>query len=259
MKRTLNLFILIALLAIGSCFNPPEFSEIPQIVRIEGVRTFEVPGANTPDSMIVSVQFRDGNGDIGIDATQNEPPYNERWFFLKTPITKCETGLTSPCNRISYVQDPTKLSAYVTYSMKRTTPGYDTLPAFVQPFDCSRYYVVTTGSQVRDTLYSVTNRRYSNFFMDIYIKSGNSYDKFNFNSRPYPACEIYGLDGRLPILAKDGDLSAELPLDGTITYKVASASFYSLLRNRTVQLRIRIMDRAGNMSDEAISNDFTLR
>ena len=103
--------ILIVLLGIGSCFNPPEFSEIPLIVRVEGVRTFEVPGASTPDSMIVSVHFRDGNGDIGIDATQNDPPYNERWFFLKTPITKCENGLFSPCNRISYIQDPTKLAA----------------------------------------------------------------------------------------------------------------------------------------------------
>jgi hypothetical protein len=258
MKRTCSIVTFIGLLAMGSCFNPPEFSDIPEI-DVEGVRTVEVPGTSI-DSLIVSVHFKDGDGDIGYGPNENAPPYNERWFPLRNPSNNCDPGVTLPCKKVSFV-DLKRLGDYVSYGLRRTTPGYDTLPEFVQPYVCTRYYVVSeVVNQVpttRDTLYSELNSRYSNFLVDLYVKNGVNFSRFEFPD--LVGCEIHGLDGRLPILAKDGDLSVRLPLEGTITYKVTSSSFYGVLRNKTVKLKVQLIDRAGNVSNEDFSNDFTFK
>ena len=95
--------------------------------------------------------------------------------------------------------------------------------------------------------------------MEILVKNAADFEVFDFKKFPYPNCEIYGLDGRLPILAKDKDLNLSLPLEGIITYKVASPSFYKDLRNKTLKVRVKIMDRDGNESNFDDSNEFTLK
>jgi len=260
MKRILNILILLGLMAAGSCFEPPEFSNTPTI-EVKEVRGKEVAGASTRDSLIVTVNFRDGDGDIGLDGGENGPPYNQFWFFLKSPRGTCEPGVQAPCTMISYI-DESNLDDYITYSLRRTTLGYDTLPAFVAPYNCTNYYVLTDNSGqsviTLDTLYSQLNPRRNNFFMELLVKNGADFIKYDF-SFPYPICEVNGLDGRLPILAKDGNFDEKLPLEGSITYKVTSPSFYSTLRNKTLKVRVRIMDRAGNISNEDFSEEFTLK
>jgi hypothetical protein len=258
MKRILFILGWVILLAAASCFNPPEFSDIPSI-SIEEVRVKEVAGASTADSLIITIGFTDGDGNIGLDGSEIEPPFNERWFFLLNPIQSCENGVSAPCTKISYV-DQSNLNNYITYKLRRTT--HPELPEFAQPDDCESYFVLrNTNNQPIDTLYSELNSRYFNLFVDIEVKgSGSVFTKFNFNNAPYPKCDIYGLNGRLPILAKDGDLSVELPLDGVITYKVTSPSLYSTLRNKTIRLRVWLMDRDGNISSEegTESDEFTI-
>jgi len=262
MKFILNILILLGLMAVASCFQPPEFSNTPTI-EVTNVRGKEVPGANTYDSLIVTINFSDGDGDIGLDGSENSPPFNQYWFFLKSPRTgsECEPGVQSPCSIVSYIQE-SKLADYVTYKLRRTTPGYDTLPPFSAPYNCTNYFVLynTSGQTVVtvDTLYSQINPRRYNFFMDVLVKNGSDFNKYDF-SFPYPLCVVDGFNGRLPILAKDGDFSVKLPLEGTITRTVASPSFYSTLRNKTLKVRVKIMDRSGNYSNEDSSDEFTLK
>jgi hypothetical protein len=251
MKCGFSIVTFLGLLAMGSCFNPPELSNTPYI-KVEGVRTVEVPGIAI-DSLIVSVYFEDGDGDIGIGANENAPPFNEWWFFLKNPSNNCDPGVAVPCKKVSFV-DMRRLDDYVSYKLRGTTAGYDTLPEYM----CTRYYevkeIVDQVPKTKDILYAELNPRYNNFLADLFVKNGLSSSKFEF-----PNCEIHGLNGRLPILARDGDLSLHLPLKGTITYKVTSSSFYGVLRNETVKLRVQLIDRAGNVSNEAFSNDFTFK
>lgn len=258
MTRTLNILCLISLLIVGSCFEPPQFSIFPKI-NVEAVRGKEVPGNLTADSLVVTVKFQDGDGNIGIGPNENKPPFHERWFFLINPISACDPGVSAPCKKISFV-DAANLKNYVSYKLRKT-PAYDTLPEFKQPFDCFKYYVVTNESNNKaiDTLYSELNNRYSNFFMEILVKNGADFEVFDFRKFPYPNCEIYGLDGRLPILAKDKDLSLSLPLEGIISYKAASPAFYKDLRNKTLKVRVQLMDRDGNMSNIDESNEFILK
>ncbi len=245
---------------IGSCFEPPEFSIIPSI-KIEGVRVKEVAGANTPDSLIVTINFKDGDGNIGVDGTETNPPFNERWHFLTSPRATCEPGVKAPCTKISYI-DTNNIDDYVTYKFRRTSADYDTLPEYTSPFDCTNYYVLINSAGPSpvtiDTFYMQLNPRYSNLFMDLYVKSGATFNKFNFNQF-VSNCEVHGLNGRLPVLAKDKDFDNKLPLEGTITYKILSTSFYAQLANKTLKVKIRIMDRDGNTSNEDESNEFTLK
>lgn len=261
MKRILNILILIGLMVSVSCiFNPPDFPITPSIT-FGGIRTVDVPDPNKSDTLMVSIDFRDGDGDIGIDGTENAPPFNERWFFLKTPRTDgCESSLDIPCRQISFI-DETNLENYIVHSMRRTTPGYDTLPDFKKsPNGCLRYFVLKNNNNtVIDTFYSELNSRYFNLYMDIIlINANNGKDTtFVFNRFPYPNCELYGLNGRLPILAKDKDVSVKLPLEGTIVYKITSNSL-APVKNKKIKLKFWILDRAGNVSNVDESDEFII-
>ena len=253
MKRITGILYLLLFLAVGGCFEPPQFSIIPNI-DVESARVKEVAGANTPDSLIIKIIFQDGDGDIGLDGSENAPPFHERWFFLKNPSPTCEPGVAAPCTKISFI-DQSNLSNYITYSLRRQGAPYDTLPAFVQPYDCQNYVVLRNANNVAiDTLYSELNDRYFNLFIDVDIKNGADYIPFKFNNAPYPNCNIYGLNSRLPILAKDGDVNSKLPLDGVITYKLTSTSFTPLI-GKTLRLRIIVMDREGHKSNNGVPED----
>lgn len=256
MKAIHSILVLIILLVVVSCFDPPQFSDTPSIT-IDDVRVKEVPGAATPDSLIITINFQDGDGNIGLEGSENEPPFNERWFFLINPTATCEDGVLAPCTKKSFI-DESNLDNYVSYSLRRTSVDYDTLPQFIPPYDCSRYFVLKNANNVAlDTLYNQLNPRYNNIFVDVLVKNGATFEKFDFLGQGYPRCDIYGLNGRLPILAKGQDLSQELPLEGTITYKITSASFSPLI-GKTLKLQIWIMDRDGNTSNVDVSNEFTL-
>ena len=254
MKRITGILYGILFFLVGACFEPPQFSNQPSIA-IEDVRVQKVGGAAVADSLIITVNFQDGDGNIGISGSENTPPFHERWYFLKTPLPTCEPGLMAPCTKISYVDDQ-NMANYVTYKSRRGGAPYDTLPAFTKPYDCQNYVVLKKAGNVTiDTLYSQLNPRYFNLFIRVEYKSGSDFIPYEYNNAPYPNCDIYGLNARLPILAKDGDVNSKLPLEGVITYKLTSASFTPLL-GKVLRLKIKLMDRDGNISNEDTSKEF---
>jgi hypothetical protein len=257
MKRTLSLVSTFGLLLIASCFEPPQYSIVPRI-EFENVRTVEVAGPSTPDSLIITVSFRDGDGDLGRSGTEDEPPFNQKWYYLLNPIPTCEPTVTPPCKRSSFI-DESNLANVVKFSTRRTNPDYDTLPAYVKPFICENYEVLRDDvGQIIDTVYIRQNPRTFTYFCDLYtVEAGvpQKYDWYIGSGCPLPGGGFYG---RFDVLAKDGDPDLGLPLEGTIAFKVASNTIFGALQNKTLQLRIRIVDRAGHYSNEVTSNNFTL-
>jgi hypothetical protein len=253
MKRILNILCLIGMVIGASCcFNPPDFSDVPSI-EFEDIRFKEVPGTSTPDSIFLIIDFQDGDGDIGIDGMETAPPFNENWFFLKDPNegTDCENGVTSPCHKVSFYDDSEKEN-YVTYSLRRTSINYDTLPEYIAPYDCSNYLILRDDTNKPiDTFYIEPNPRYYNIFVELEVKNNDgTYYKFE-----YPGCELNALNGRIPILAKDKDISVKLPLDGTITYKIVSNALQQL-SGKTLRFKFWILDRAGHASNIQFTRDF---
>ncbi len=85
--RGFGLFAII-LTGVTACFNPPEFPVEPQI-EFESIQYKEYgTGLDTEyDSLILTVSFKDGDGDLGLDASEDQPPYNNKYFFVQFPHT----------------------------------------------------------------------------------------------------------------------------------------------------------------------------
>jgi hypothetical protein len=147
MKQVRSAFLFaISVVFLSACFNPPEFSNSPTI-KYEGLFFGKAP--NGQDSLVVSVSFKDGDGDLGFNPTDFDSPYHQINFFAN------ENGQLSPLT-------PALIQSFNGYTYKnlKKTPGYPsyyiptpgkpvselitlssrndgfTIPPFVSPYDC---------------------------------------------------------------------------------------------------------------------------
>ena len=226
---------------IISCLDAPQYSEIPEIEFDQIV----FKDVSTADSLIVSLKFKDGDGNMGIGASEKQVPFNDKFYFQLPERTRVDFF------RID--------KTYVTYKTKRTVAGYDTLPAFVKPYNCTNWEVLTQNQKVTDTLYFELNPNQHNIFITFQIKDASGqFQDFDFSSfYTYPLCEVIGFKGRFPVLSKD--LSQPGPLEGTIRYAMISAGFNFIFSIRTLRLKIKVQDRALNISNEIFTPEFTLQ
>ncbi|MBM3176688.1 MAG: hypothetical protein FJZ78_01650 [Bacteroidetes bacterium] len=244
------------------CFEPPEYPVTPQI-EFNRVEFVDCSSPSVADTLVVNINFTDGDGNLGIDGEDYAPPFNNRWYYRTTPASQCEFGVVEPCSKIKRSSfDESKLSDFVTYKMRRTTPGYDTLPPFKTPYNCTNYQVVFDALlKPVDTVYFQLNKNFFNFFMDIYVKQNDgTFQKFDWSRQfTYPLCVTDGSNGRFPILAKDNNLSLRIPLEGTIRYRFPSTALLATFSIKTLKLKIKIMDRDLNLSNEIETPEFTLQ
>jgi hypothetical protein len=145
--RSAFLFV-ISVVVFSACFNPPEFSNSPTI-QYEGISFQKAP--NGLDSLVVSISFKDGDGDLGLSAssqTDMESPYHEIDFFANdngelSPIRgiridnfsgyRYESNSATP-RYSSYYIEPTKpVTELIT--LQSRNEGF-TLPPFSKPYDC---------------------------------------------------------------------------------------------------------------------------
>ncbi|MBK5277245.1 MAG: hypothetical protein JJE09_00115 [Bacteroidia bacterium] len=217
-----------------SCLEAPQYSAIPDI-EFEQIVFKDVKDASSADSLIVSIKFRDGDGNVGLDPSEKQPPYNDKYYFQFAD------------------------KSYITYKTKRTVPGYDTLPDFVKPYNCINWEVFTQNQKVIDTLYFQLNPNQYNIFITFQVKDAlGNFQDFDWASfYTYPLCEVIGFNGRFPILSKD--LSQPGPLEGTIKYAMNSVGFNIIFSIRTLRLKIKIIDRDLNSSNEILTPEFTLQ
>jgi hypothetical protein len=231
--RGFGLFVIISVF-VSACFNPPEFPITPQI-EFESVDYQEYgTGFDTEfDSIILKIRFKDGDGDLGLSGNETSPPYNNKFYFL-LPDGK-----------------------FITYNTRRTNPNYDTLPAFVQPYNCINWEVFREDNIVVDTFYFQLNPDYYNITVDYLVKNPDgTFTEFDWTKEfNYPNCGI-SFDGRYPILYKD---RPGAPLEGTIRYGMGSIGFKILFSIKTLKLRIQIKDRALNKSNIIETPEFTLQ
>ena len=96
---------------LWGCYSPPEFPVEPFIQKAEVIfKQVE----NRPDSLILTIEFQDGDGDLGLNADENYIPYNDVWYVNKGDDTPLAYG-------------------------DRFTPPWDTLPPYEFPYTCQNY------------------------------------------------------------------------------------------------------------------------
>ena len=145
--RSAFLFV-ISVVILSACFNQPEFSNSPTI-QYEGISFQKAP--NGLDSLIVSISFKDGDGDLGLSGTSredSESPYHEVDFFANDngelfPLPgirissfagyRYESTLATPRYASYYIEPSKQVAELIT--LQSRNEGF-TLPPFSKPYDC---------------------------------------------------------------------------------------------------------------------------
>jgi hypothetical protein len=242
-------FSAIGIIILTACFEPPAFSVIPSI-EYRSIIFKDIADPSLADSLILTLGFKDGDGDLGIDPSETHEPYNDKYYYAFTDATLTKSIPVSVLN---------PNFTYITYKTQRNNHNQhvnDTLPSFSNPANCLNWEIRTLNSKI-DTFYFQINLHHYNIFVRYFIKNTDgSYKEFDWQKEfPYPNCGI-PFHGRFPILSKD--LSRKVPLDGTIRYGMTSTGFLILFSIKTLKLKVTIEDRLFHKSDTISTPDFTL-
>jgi hypothetical protein len=272
---------------LGSCFDTPEFPVAPSI-EYECIGFFE--GATT-DSLVLSINFKDGDGNLGLDA-QNplhfSDPFNDVTYYQTNasgeliPLKTTPAELTRKNGRKeSYdffeIENPA-LGQLVFSRTQKENPLYSNLP----DYNCADYAVtsfliasddlstidaksridttITSGSTtyylITDTLYLKSNPNHYNIEVDFLLKDpGNKdADENGFIEYDWRKERCTTFDGRFPLLSDKTST-----LEGTLRYGMYSSGFDILFSIRVLKLRVQIKDRDLNVSNVLYTPEFTLQ
>ena len=221
-----SIILITPALLLASCLTPPEFPLEPEIEYnnvsfIQGAPPYDV------DSLRIEINFRDGDGDLGLDKDLDEHsdiPYNSFWGFYKTDGTFL------------------KLS-------DRVTSPYDTLPPYEFPYYCTNYTIFEN-----DTFYIQKNKDHYNIFVKYWHKVNGVFKEYDWVTGDNFCGDT--MDGRFPMLSKSSSAS---PLQGTLSYNMVSSGFEFIFRLDTLKLEVTIQDRALNKSNTIETPEFTLQ
>ena len=243
MKNLLSLssFLILAVLVASSCYRAPEFPAEPNI-SFENLQFYDTP---SQDSLVLSINFEDGDGDLGLGPNEIDQPYNAFSFV-----------------RLSGGQWLQKSHS-------------DTMPPYSPPYSCVNYklgkidesnnyfvnyfsskYSELYKNQPPDTFYTKPNIYTDNFLVDFYVKRGGSYEYFNWVTAPSSGCGE-SMNGRFTPLFDNE--KPDKPLSGKIIYAMENFGFIPYFRNDTLKLSVRIIDRSLNVSNRIETPEFYFR
>lgn len=210
--------ILVAAIGWTSCISPPEnFPSVPQIE----FSTIEYVQTAGQDSLNISVDFKDAEGDLGLSATDLNPPFNP--LFYKRDVSG---------NLISYSNRPPE------------APSYNPIDWAVDP--------IVNNVEVKDTIWVEVNEDQYNIFVQFYVKRNGQFTEFRWQDPPFYTT----FNGRFPrILTSEDGQSVE----GNIKYRMLSSGWESIFRSDTLRIDVEIQDRALNRSNKVSSPEVTLR
>ncbi|MEQ8925319.1 MAG: hypothetical protein RLO81_05860 [Fulvivirga sp.] len=254
MKKTF--FYTLFIITVASCTEAPEFPNTPKIEFNDII--FKNLGDDA-DSLIVLVDFEDGDGDLGLGSTEITDEFSQRIYFNKAngqPIFLpsnedeiTEQELNFYLNNLMIFADRSVIDTLPDYLGDPICLNWNTneIELLVRFNDQSRANVI-----LKDTVYFQFNNRYNNFLVDFYIDNGAGFEEYDW--RLESNC-IEGFDGRFPILNESGK---EKALEGTIRYGMTSFGFEPILGDKQIKLAITIIDRRGNYSNRIETPPFRL-
>jgi hypothetical protein len=276
----------------GSCFDPPEFPTTPKI-------EFQFPELNknleyyAPDSLVIHINFKDGDGDLGLTTGIDDEPFHREHFYITNNgrLDSLGTVYLHDSLKVINIPDPTvgKLATIRTkddplYKDKNVWGGKP-IPPYRSTSSCKYPYVSLRGSNsnaqrvyvsAEDTLaletpasslVSVTvggTKYYA--LQDTFLIKDNP-NHFNFDAEiliqdpttpgnyiPYD----WAMEQCSTIDGRFPPLSdTERTLEGDLTYSQKISGLNDFL-GRSLKIRIQITDRALHRSNVLTSNPFQL-
>lgn len=210
--------MLVTALSWTSCISPPE--DFPSVPEIE-FSTIEYVQTAAQDSLIVSVNFKDAEGDLGLSPTDINPPFNP----------------------LIYKRDAA--GNLITYSNRPPgAPSYNPIDWVIDP--------IINNTVVKDTIWVEQNEDQYNIFLRFYVKRNGQFTEFRWQDPPFYTT----FNGRFPrILTTEEGQSVE----GNVKYRMLSSGWESIFRTDTLRIDVEIQDRALNRSNQVSSPEVTLR
>lgn len=214
------LLFLLIFLSMVACKDRPTFPNTPSI-HINEIYFKDVNDLSL-DSLIIKLQFEDGDGDLGLESFETNPPYH----LLDVIVTDGDT---------------------LSYGDNDTLPAYNCID-----YEILRKETSVDGSLVvtADTIYVVRNPNHFNFYLNFLIEqSDGSFRVYN------PALErncAPPYHGRYFILNTNRDIR---PLSGELQYSLLSG-FQLLFRDEKIKIQIYILDRSLNHSNIVETDPF---
>lgn len=279
--KRLSIFVLLVVL-FGACFDSPDFSIVPKI-SINDVRVKITPDPAVADSLVVILNFEDGDGDLGLDP--NNPDHSSNPFHLKNYFVESNGELIPIATRFFdsnipiLLEVPDGVTGNIATNQTRNKPGFGDLPPFEFPHTCKNYSYETiyflgsdrdlfdetyTIELVKDNIYKTSgtfyyerNLNHHNFYIDILVKSAGSddYVEFDWLARNSSSsnCSQDDLYSRFPVLTDE-----KRPLQGTLRYGYSSAGLQNLLTGKRIKIQVSIRDRALHKSNTVRSKEFVI-
>lgn len=280
MKVVKGLFLFFVSTVVTSCFDPPDFSDSPQIDFVGLYFKEGTPDAPT-DSLVVTISFKDGDGDLGLAGDQIEEPYNDIFYGLASNGQVVQAGKETIFGDLpQFVEVPPGVTGKLVTVRTLSDPAYaDELPPFVDAvssctdyklqtvyvqdkdkniFDASYAEIDTMKSgngfppiyKVKDMFYFESNPNHRNIEVEFWVNDGTGkYTLFDWEKE---YCEA-AFDERFPRLTEKTG-----PLEGNLQYALTSVGIKATFSIKTLRLKIRIRDRALNVSNDVQTEDFTL-
>lgn len=232
-----SLIYLLLLVSFVACDEPPELPLEPSI-SFNNI-TFK-EGVNGRDSLILEIDFEDGDGDLGLSRNETDIRYQEFFFVTNTGelipnyderVVRFGEPNQPPLDFINWIRD--------------------------RDFD---------GDGEADTVRVEFNENFYNIFLDFFYRADTNGDGDMDDDEDYIAIDFselfggqggFGLNGRFfPLNTSDNDR----PLRGTLTYKmVNSFRLNPIFRDNILKIDVQIQDRALNRSNIVPTTDFDMQ
>jgi len=225
-RPTTYLFTLVTFVFLSGCFEVPNFPNTPTIT-FENVEFKE--GVTLFDSLIISINYQDGNGDLGLDDRFTDGAYVEGSYYSfdgENPINLKDIGRAIDI------------------------PDFEgsVVPPYERPYSCINWIETPTinGNEIQDTLFYVPNVNHFNIFVKFLYRDKNAsedtpFEEFDWiGSEELPTCGS-PIDARFPVLK---DLSeSNAPIEGILRYGYVTSGLIPLFNDRELKLEVQIQDR----------------
>ncbi len=140
----------ISLIGLGGCLNPPEFDNSPQIT-FESISFFKISPSVKKDSLVVRINFKDGDGDLGLASDSINPPYHRLNFFANDngqlfaipaelvsdfSLYSFKKSKKTPKRPSYYIEPPENKKVDELITLSSRDDGFS-IPPFEEPYDCT--------------------------------------------------------------------------------------------------------------------------
>ena len=254
-KYSSLIFASLFVLLVTACYEPPEYPDNP-IISFKDLRFIQVDDGQ--DSLILTFNFTDGDGDLGLSNNVNtnpedfRPPYHSFNAVFDDEGELILFGDTS-------IAFPTILRDPFGFDFQGE---FEDAPFDLPAYNCKDYAFVidqeadSLDPDQRDTVLIQENPFANNIIIDFYRKRNGVNENITSEFSVFnPQCpETF--NSRFPVFDES---NIGRSLEGSISYAMLSSGFPFVFSNDSIRLDFHIFDRSLNQSNVVSTPYFTLQ